>query len=87
MPIIFHQDAEPEERVTAVIDMPQFRWMGPVVVGMAIGSNAFMCKTVRPVRENGFHQDIIVSLAALDVIGETTIDDILIEWSGYCGRN
>lgn len=80
---------EPEENVTyAVIDDPRYRWLGKMRVGFAInGGAAYMCRSHYPVRENDFHMDVIVPAVSLDEITDTTIDDILIEWSQYCGRN
>lgn len=72
--------------MTAVIDDPRYRWIGPVVVGLAL-NGAFMCRSLRPVRENNFHLDLIIPERNLDVIGDTTIDDIIIEWNDYHGRN
>ena len=86
MPIIFHQDADPEDIVTAVIDDPRWRWIGQVTIHGSSGP-LIITKSVRPCRPNDFHMSVLVPPERLDVITDTTIDDIIIEWSGYSGRN
>lgn len=90
MAIVFSQGLDgPEEDVSfAVIDDPRYRWIGKMRIGFSINGGAeYMCRSHHPVRENNFHMDLIIPSVWLDEITDTTIDDILIEWSGYNGRN
>lgn len=89
MAVVFHQDSDESEDVTfAVIDDPKWRWIGKVRIGFPVnGGYQFMCRSYHPVRDNGFHMDVIVPAISIDVIGDTTVEDIIMEWSGYSGRN
>jgi hypothetical protein len=88
MSIIFHQDSEPEEAVYAVIDDPRYRWIGKMRVGIPInGGTSYFCRSHHPVRDNNLHLDLMIPAHWLDEITDTTIDDIIIEWNSYHGRN
>lgn len=88
MSVVFHQDAEPEDVVFAVIDDPRYRWIGKMRVGQPLnGGASYLCQSHHPVRGNNFHLDLTIPAHWLDVISDTTIDDIIIEWNSYHGRN